>query len=389
MRRNFDVPDRFLIPPKTSFFLFGPRGTGKTSWARRIFQKAIWVDLLDPATLRRFGSRPEELREKIEGSPDKKQIVIDEVQKVPALLDVVHALIEEKKGLQFILTGSSARKLKRTGVNLLAGRARLCSMHPFLAAELGKTFRLDRALQLGMLPLVLDAQDPAQTLQSYVGLYLKEEVQSEGLVRNIGDFARFLEVISFSHANLLNLSHLGREAQIGYRAAEGYVQILEDLLLSFRIPIFTKRAKRETVAHSKFFLFDAGVYRSLRSRGPLDTDTEIDGSGLEGLIVQQVRAWNAYRGTPNTLYFWRTRSNVEVDLVVYGEDGFWAIEVKNSPRVRPEDLKSLRSFGEDYPESTRLLLYRGKEKLKKDGVLCIPCEEFLLQIHPKKKALWG
>ena len=201
--------------------------------------------------------------------------MIDEIQKVPELLTVVHRLIEEKRGHTFILTGSSARKLKRAGTDLLGGRALLRSMHPFLASELGERFRLEEALQQGLLPLVYSSLNPVDTLRSYAALYLREEVQMEGLVRNIGNFSRFLEAISFSHASLLNLSNVARECMVERKVVEGYTGILEDILLGFRLPVFTRRAKRGLAAHPKFYLFDTGVFRSLRPRGPLDMPEEI------------------------------------------------------------------------------------------------------------------
>ncbi len=373
---------RFLEPPEQSFFLFGPRGTGKSLWARELFQDALWVDLLDPETYRLYSSRPERLRELIEGNPGKKQVVIDEVQKVPELLAAVHGIMEDKKQLQFVLTGSSARKLKRGGVDLLAGRALIRTLHPFMAAELGNDFHLDKALKYGLLPLVFASANPEDVLKAYHSLYLREEVQQEGLVRNIGNFSRFLEAISFSHASLLTISNVARECEVERKTVEGFVGILEDLLLSFKLPVFTKRAKRATAAHPKFFLFDSGVFWALRPKGPLDRPEEIEGPALEGLVVQHLRAWNAYRGERNNLYYWRTRSGLEVDAVLYGEDGFWAIEIKNSTKIHPQDTRSLRAFKEDYPECEPLLLYRGKERLKVKQVLCLPCEEFLRQLHP-------
>ncbi|MCX5682401.1 MAG: AAA family ATPase, partial [Planctomycetota bacterium] len=208
---------RLFTVPKGSFFLFGPRGTGKSTWLRQNFPDAIYLDLLDPETFRAYLAHPERLREAIEGNPMARVIVVDEIQKVPALLDVVHKLIEEKSrpSLSFILTGSSARKLKRTGVDLLAGRLLMKTLHPFMAAELGPRFDLRTSLRLGMLPLVLGAAEPEETLKSYVSLYLQEEVQAEGLVRNIGNFSRFLEAISLSHASLLSTSEVARECQVG------------------------------------------------------------------------------------------------------------------------------------------------------------------------------
>lgn len=379
-----ETVSRFFNQPKKSFFIFGPRGTGKSTWARVQYKHALRIDLLSPEAFRSFSAKPERLREVVGGHPEKKVVIIDEVQKIPALLAVVHQLIEEKAVIQFVLTGSSSRKLKREGTDLLAGRAVVRSLHPFMAAEIGAGFSLTEALKTGLLPLVYNSPNRKDSLRAYAGLYLREEVQAEGLVRNIGSFSRFLEAISFSQGSLLNTSEVARECQTERKTVEGYVQILEDLLLCFRIPVFTRRAKRAVIAHSKFYYFDAGVFRSLRPAGPLDRSEEIDGAALEGLVAQHLRAWIAYgkQGESNKLYFWRSRAGSEVDFVVYGPSGFWAIEVKNSGRVRPEDLRSLRAFGEDYPECKLILLYRGKEKIKQHNILCIPCEEFLIQLRP-------
>jgi uncharacterized protein len=379
-----EIIPRIFTPGRDHFFLLGPRGTGKTLWATHHYPEALRIDLLDPETLRLLSARPERLAELVEGQRDKPQIIIDEVQKLPPLLEVVHLLIERKTGQQFILTGSSARKLRREGVNLLGGRAAQRHLHPYLATELSKRFNLNTALRQGMLPLVWAAHDPAAILQAYNGLYLREEVQMEGLVRNIGSFARFLEAMSFSHAGVLNLSNVARECQVNRKTVEGYLEILEDLLLGFRLPVFSRRAKRELAAHPKFYYFDAGVFRANRPSGPLDAPQEIDGLALEGLVAQHLRAWCDYSAGKHQLHYWQTRSQVEIDFVVYGDRGFYAVEVKNSAVVRPEDLRPLENFAADYPQSQRYLLYRGRERFKRDDVLCLPCEEFLLGLCPDR-----
>jgi predicted AAA+ superfamily ATPase len=378
---------RFLRGPAGSFFLFGPRGTGKSTWLREVRQGAIWIDLLDPEAQRIYQARPERLRELVAGQPQATDVVIDEVQKAPALLDVVHSLVESERQLRFVLTGSSARKLRRGAWNLLAGRLTETNMHPFMAAELGAAFSLRRALEIGMVPLVWGAAEPENTLRAYAALYLREEVQAEALVRDVGAFARFLESISFSHGSLLNLAEVARECQVGRKTVEGYLDILENLLLSFRVPVFTRRAKRHLVSHDKFFYFDAGVYRSLRPAGPLDRPEEIEGMALEGLVAQHLRAWISYRHVDAGLFYWRTKSGSEVDFVVYGADVFSAIEVKRSGSVHSKDLRALRAFREDYPEASACLLYLGKERLAIDGIPCIPCEEFLMALHPDLPAL--
>ncbi len=379
-----EILNRFLRLPEDSFFLFGPRGTGKSTWINTVLREAMVIDFLEPDTFRRYAARPETLLDVVRGLPTPKTVVIDEIQRVPNVLDSVHKLMEEKRGIRFVLTGSSARKLKRAGIDLLAGRALLKTMHPFLAVELGSRFDLDVALKTGLVPVVRAASNPQETLAGYASLYLREEIQIEGLVRNIGHFARFLEIISFSHASLLNISNIARECELERKTVEGYIGILEDLLIAFRLPVFAKKAKRKVSEHPKLYLFDAGVYVSLRPHGPLDRPQEIEGCALEGLVAQHLRAWIAYGSSRNELYFWRTRSGVEVDFIVYGDSGFWAIEVKNAARVRDEDLRPLQAFREDYPGSRPILLYRGKERLLRFDILCLPCDDFLRSLEPGK-----
>jgi predicted AAA+ superfamily ATPase len=375
---------RFFAPPDQSFFLFGPRGTGKSTLVKHMFGNALYLDLLDPALFRTYSANPERLRERLLAEPAASAVVIDEIQKIPQLLSLVHSLIEEKRGVQFILTGSSSRKLKRAGVDLLAGRALVCRLHPFMAAELGALYDFEKALEIGLLPLVWASGSPKRVLGTYAALYLREEVQIEGLVRNVGNFSRFMEAISFSHGGILNISNVARECQVERKTVDGYVDILEDLLLGYRLPVFTRRARRATVAHPKFYFFDAGVYRSLRPSGPLDRPQEIEGHAFEGLIGQHLRAWMDYSNADGGLYYWRTRGGVEVDFIVYTSDGMCAIEVKNGARVQARDLRGLLSFQQDYPEANSLLVYRGTERLQKTGVLCVPCDEFLAGLIPGK-----
>lgn len=379
---------RFLPIPPSSFFLFGPRGTGKTTWLRQQFPSALFLNLLKPHEFRELSARPERLVERVEGAPVGIPVVLDEVQRVPELLNVVHDLLEGPVPRQYILTGSSARKLRRGGVDLLGGRALVKSCHPFMAAELPE-FDLNAALQFGLLPLVFSARDPVETLRAYASLYLEEEVKFEGWVRNVGDFARFLEVMSFSHGQVLTLSNVARECQVKRKTVEGFVGVLEDLLLGFRVDVFSRRARRATTAHPKFFFFDAGVFRSLRPMGPLDRPEEVQGGALEGLVAQHLRAWIAYSGLDFELNFGRTRAGSEVDFVVYGSEGFWALEVKNTRSVRPEDLRGLRSFKEDYPEAQVALLYQGEDRIVTGGVRCLPVHDFLRSLRPGKELLQG
>jgi len=375
---------RFFQSPKSSYFLFGPRGTGKTTWLRQNCKNELTIDLLEPSLYRRYKARPERLRELVEGNPDKKIVIIDEIQKIPELLDVVHSIMEEKPELQFILTGSSARKIKQKGVDLLGGRAIVRSLHPFMASELKDKFNLERSLKLGLVPLIFSAQNPEDTLNAYIALYLEEEVQMEGLVRNIGNFARFLEAISFSHGSVLNINNVARECEVERKSVQGYTGVLYDLLIAHYLPVFTKKAKRAVIKHPKFFLFDTGVFRTLRPSGPLDQPSEIEGPALEGLVAQHIRAWIDYSQSSCSLYYWRTKAGTEIDFVIYGKEDFWAIEVKNTRSIRKNDLRPLKTFLLDYPECNPLFIYRGDEKLLIDNILCVPCEIFLKSIKPNR-----
>jgi predicted AAA+ superfamily ATPase len=362
--------------PQTSFFLFGPRGTGKSTFVKSLINKnSLYIDFLDPDTFRTYTAFPETLIKTV-NAVNPAQVIIDEVQKVPQILDVVHKIMEERKIL-FILTGSGARKLKKTGADLLGGRALNCRMHPFTANELGKSFSLDKALRTVLIPVVERSVDPEKTLSAYVDIYLREEIMAEGLVRNLGAFTRFLEIISFSHGAVLNVSNLARECQTGRGIVTGYIDILEDLLLAYRLTVFARRAKRKTASHPKFYLFDNGLYRRLRQRGPLDIESEISGPALEGLVGQHIRAYSDFALPDTHLYYWRSLAGNEVDFVLYGGKTFAAVEVKNTKIVRPTDYNGLVSFGDDYPEASPVLLYRGNVLMKHKNILVVPVEMFL------------
>jgi len=361
-----------------SFFLFGPRGTGKTSWAREKIPAGLYIDLLETSAYLDLSARPGRLEEMIPpGFTD--WIIIDEVQKIPALLDEVHRLIENK-GYKFILTGSSARSLKKKGVNLLAGRALSFKMFPLTAVELGEDFNLKNSLQFGQLPYVYTKDNPQAIqdyLEAYTKTYLREEVMQEGLTRNVGAFSRFLEVASFSQAGVLNMSEVARETSINRKVIVDYFQIVEDLLLAERISVFSKRAKRKLIAHSKFYFFDVGVYRAIRPRGPYDSVEEAEGDAFETLVYQELQAINHYFNFQYQLYFWRTVDQLEVDFVLYGPKGIIGIEVKRSATIDSKDLKGLKAFGEDYPEAKLFLFYGGKRKEFVGKIELIPLEQAL------------
>ena len=358
-----------------SIFLFGPRGTGKTSYIKAHLQGEIYIDLLDFAVYSSLSADPSRL-ENLVPPGYNDWIVIDEVQRIPALLNEVHRLIEHKK-LKFILTGSSARSLRRTGVNLLAGRALRYTMHPLIIQEIGSAFNLEQALEFGLLPAAVGHTDAKKYLESYVQTYVREEVLQEGLTRNIGSFTRFLEIASFSQGQLLNMSEIAREVGLGRASVVRYFDILDDLLLSIRIEAFAQRAKRKVIAHQKFYFFDVGVYKILRPMGPLDSREEWEGSGLETLFLQSLSAVNDYYELGYKIYFWRTLRGDEVDFILYGPQGFHAFELKRSSQVSSKALKGLKSFHEEYPEAQLHLIFLGKQKEYHENIVATPFEEAL------------
>ena len=362
-----------------SFFLFGPRGTGKTTWLRHNFKDALYIDLLRIDIYTNLLAYPENL---IHFVPDgfSDWIIIDEIQRVPELLNEVHRLIEEKR-YKFILTGSSARKLRKGGVNLLAGRALTYYMYPLTAEELGGDFDLTTSLRFGNMPAVYEEEDKKRYLQSYVSTYILQEVLQEGLTRNLPAFNRFLQVASFSQGSVLNISNVAKECSISRKVAENYFSILEDLLIAYFLPPFTKKAKRRSVKHNKFYYFDVGIYQTLRPKGPLDSLDEIDGIGLETMVLHEIKAANDYYDLGYEIYFWRTHTGVEVDFVLYGEKGFWAMEVKKRPVITNRDLSGLRLFLRDYPQAKGLLLYGGNKRLYYDNITVLPVAEFFADVH--------
>ena len=366
------------IESNKSFFLFGPRGTGKTTWIKANLPQAFYLDLLEFDLFNDLAARPSRLENLIPpGFHD--WIILDEIQRIPELLNEVHRLIEKHR-YKFMLTGSSARSLRKKGVNLLAGRALTYRMYPLTAVELGDDFDLNTSLKWGHLPSIPSEQEPERFLRAYLQTYLREEVLQEALTRDIGSFSRFLETASFSQGSVLNMSEIGREAGMERMRIAGYFSILEDLLLATRVPVFTKRAKRRMVSHPKFYYFDVGVFRTLRPMGPLDSPEEAEGPGLETLCFQELTAVNDYFDYQYDLYFWRTSNGTEVDFVLYGPKGIMAFEVKRSSRLLKKDFRGLKSFHNDFPEAKCYLLYGGSREEYENWVSILPVSKALRKL---------
>ncbi len=366
-----------LIKPieKQSYFLFGPRGTGKTTWVKSQYPQAVYIDLLDAKIRNQLLIDPGRLNKYVPNSY-KGWIILDEIQLVPDLLNEVHRQIFTGNN-KFILTGSSARTLRRKGVNLLGGRALTRTFHPLTAAELGSKFNIVKSLEYGHLPLAILGEEPNAYLQSFVTNYLTNEVKQEGLTRNIGAFSRFLEVASFSQGNVINYAEIAREAAIDRQVVTAYFDILDDLLVGIRLPVFTKKAKRKLIVHQKFFYFDTGVYRAIRPIGPLDMPVSVAGAALETLVLQEIRAINEAFNLGYELFFWRTVSELEVDLILYGLLGIIAIEIKGAPRIKSDMFRGLRAFKEDYPIAKCILVYGGEQREYHNGIEAIGATEFL------------
>jgi predicted AAA+ superfamily ATPase len=361
-----------------SFFIFGPRGTGKTSWLKTAYPNALYFDLLHSQTYTEFLGNPNLLESRIPSSYDH-WVIIDEIQKIPALLNEVHRLIESKK-IKFILTGSSARALRKKGVNLLAGRALTSHMHPLLAEEIGDAFDLNRALMTGLLPMAYQSSQYKRYLSAYVETYLKEEVLQEALTRNINLFARFLAAASFSQGGVLSYTEIAREIGTTRQTVTNFFDILDDLLISIRLPVFSKRAKRSVIAQNKFYYFDVGIYLALRPKGPLDIAEELQGPGLETLFLQHLRAINDYYYLGYEIFFWRTQSQLEVDFILYGDNGLLAFEIKNNARLTHKDFKGLKAFKSDYPMARCYMVYMGDREYFEDDIQIIPMIKILFSL---------
>lgn len=365
-----------LPPPGTeSFFLWGPRQSGKTTLLRETYPGARWLDLLKSDELRRYLDRPELLREELRAEP-APHVVIDEVQKVPALLDEVHWLVENTR-TSFAMCGSSARKLKRGAANLLGGRALRYELFGMTAAELGTEFELDRVLNRGYLPRMCQAERAGRLLGSYVADYLREEIAAEGLVRNLPTFSRFLDAAALSDADLVNFSNIGRDCGVSSPTVRSYFEILVDTLLGRWLPAYTARPKRRVIGAPKFFFADVGVVNQLAKRGALARGGELYGKALENWVCHELSAAIAYRESSSELSYWRLASGIEVDFVI--DRARIAIEVKASAKITSDHLKGLRAFAVDQPKVQRRLVVclEGRRRTTDDGIEILPIAAFV------------
>jgi predicted AAA+ superfamily ATPase len=366
---------RLPAPGTETIFLWGPRQTGKSTLLRATYPDAMWIDLLKADEFRRYLQNPERLRGELAERPSVRQVVIDEVQKLPALLDEVHWL-HERRRIHFALCGSSARKVKRGQANLLGGRAVRYELLGLTAREIGRDFRLERALNHGYLPRMYLSDTPVRLLDSYVADYLKEEVAAEGLVRNLPVFSEFLNVAALSDGELVNFSTVARECGVSSHTIKGYFGILEDTLLGRWLPAYTRRPKRRVIGAPKFYFADVGVVNHLARRGELRPGSELYGKAFENWVFHELRAHNAYREAFAHLAYWRLASGIEVDFVVDGLKA--AIEAKAAPRITADHLRGLRALAQDHPQIKRRIVVclETRSRQTEDGILILPAGEF-------------
>ena len=371
-----------LPPPgEESFFLWGPRQTGKTTLLRQLYPQAWWIDLLKADEYRRYMANPEYLRQEIEAkhkagvSFSGVQVVIDEIQKAPVLLDEVHWLIENR-ALSFALCGSSARKVRRGAANLLGGRAARYELHGLTAGELGADFDLTRLLNHGYLPRMYLASRPRPLLNAYVADYLREEIAAEGFARNLPAFSAFLDAAGLSDTEPVNFSNIARDCGVSGRTARSYFEILQDTLLIRPLPSFRRRAKRRVVAAPKYYFADVGAVNRLARRGALHPGGELFGKAMENWVHHELQAFCDYQERDESLAYWRTAGGVEVDFVL--GDMRVALEVKASTRISHRHLRGLRALQRTHPEVDHriLICLEPKPRRTEDGIDILPAEEF-------------
>lgn len=355
-----------------SIFLFGGRQTGKTTLLRQQFPDALFFDLLDSNVRRRLQQRPVLLYETLKDKPAGTLVIIDEIPEVPELLNEVHRLIVERQ-LLFILCGSSARKLKRKGHNTLGGRALPVYLYPLVSAEI-PDYDIDRAVNYGTIPSHYLARNPWRLLAAYIDVYLKEEIKEEALVRNLDAFQRFLEVAALTDGEIINNSNIAQECGVHATTVNSYFDILEDTLIGYRIPAYTKLMKRRLVQAPRFYYFDVGVTNYLLHRKDLVRGSVDYGHAFEHLVVQELVAYQHYSHSEEKLSYWRTYTGVEVDIIV--GDARIAIEIKSTEEVQSRHMKNLKSFAEEHPGSKLMIVSLDVFTRQMGNIECIYVMDF-------------
>jgi predicted AAA+ superfamily ATPase len=371
---------RGLKPPRESFFVFGVRGVGKSTWARWQFPKAPRIDLLDEGVFQSYLRRPDLFGQELRRQPRGSWVVVDEVQRLPALLNEVHRAIEEL-GLRFVLLGSSARKLKASGTNLLAGRAVRRELHPLQPDEMGADFDLAEVLRYGSVPIIWRAPHKPDRLEAYAQLYLREEIQAEALVRNLPGFARFLPIAALFHGQTINVASLARDAGVARTTVHGYLEILEDTYLTTLLPGYEAKLRVKERKHPKLYWTDPGIVRAMK-RQLHEPVAEERGALLEGWVLGLLRARQAYLGLFDELAYWApTQGGTEVDFLMRRGRAFVAIEVKSTAHPAPTHMTGLRAISDLGGVKRRILVHLGDRPFRtSDGIDALPAMHFAEEV---------
>jgi len=364
-----------------SIFLWGARQTGKSTLLKTLFPNAPYYDLLKSDEYTRLNIRPSLLREECEMLDEGELVIIDEVQRIPALLDEVHGLMS-RRNLRFILCGSSARKLRRCGANLLGGRAIRKELYPLVSREI-PDFDIERALNNGMLPRHYLVKNAQKRLEAYVGDYLQQEIIAEAVVRRIDSFSRFLQVAALSDAEIVNYTNIASDCGVSAKSVKEYFSILEETMLGYMIPAYSKVIRRKLTAAPKFYFFDVGIPNCLLRRIPLRKGTAEYGHALEHLVCQELKAYLSYNGGDRRLSYWHTSDNrYEVDFII--GDAEMAVEVKSSSEVSSSDMKGLRAFSEEHPGARLVVVCMELRPRRHNGIEIWPVTDFLERLWAGK-----
>jgi len=361
-----------------SIFLWGARQVGKTTLLEQLYPTARYYDLLQAKEFERFLRRPSLLSEELESMKEGELVIIDEIQKIPQLLDEIHALIHKKK-IRFILSGSSPRKIMRSGANLLGGRALKKILFPLVSSEI-TDFDLIKAVNNGLIPRHYMINNPWERFRAYIGVYLNEEIREEALSRNLKSFSRFLEIAAMSNGEMIVYKNIAQDCGIDHRTVKDYFEILNDTLIGYLIPGFTATIKRRAIQAPKFYFFDVGIANYLLNRRNIQPGTEIFGHSFEHLIIQELIAYLGYTQSSENITYWRTSSGYEVDAII--GNGRIAIEIKSTDEVKSRHLKGLKAFKEDFLEVRAIIVSLDRHARVMNGVEIIPAEQFL-------RSLWN
>jgi predicted AAA+ superfamily ATPase len=361
-----------------SIFLWGARQTGKSTMLRMRYPDSRYIDLLKSDEFERYNRRASLLREELSVLPENELIIIDEIQKIPALLDEVHWLMSNRN-LRFILSGSSARKLRRSGANLLGGRAIRKHLYPFVSAEI-PDFNLIKACNNGMLPRHYLVDDASKRLRAYVGDYLQQEIKAEALTRNLNTFSRFMEVAALSNGEVVNYNNIASECGVSAPTVKEYFSILEETLIGFTVPAFIRNVKRRVIQSPKFYYFDVGIANFLLKRKTLLPGSPEFGHTFEHLVIQEIIAYIGYSESQHSFSYWRTTSGFEVDAII--GNAFTAIEIKSTEEVHSHHTRGLKAFSEEFPDSRLIIVSMDKHPRRMNGIDILPVHDFL-------KKLWN